>query len=163
MELRHPTPPTDSPHMSSTLLHADARKAYDDLWQRTLAKINGDLNRLIYLASTRDYNSGRYHHAGLETHFGADAVREALETAHRELFEKLTLCSLEELVIQLALYVQCSRETPEELLKTWRTLQPYRVAIPLDVEPLTVHLFLSNLKLALEVLQQRQSRLPDHR
>jgi hypothetical protein len=146
--------------MNPALLHADARRAYDDLWQRTLSKISGDLNRLIYLASTRDYNSGRYHHAGLETHFGADAVREALETAHRELFEKLTLCSLEELVIQLALYVEASRETPDELLKAWRTLQPYRVAIPLDVEPLAVHLFLSNLKLALEVLQQRQSRRP---
>jgi hypothetical protein len=147
--------------MNGTILHAEARKAYDDLWQRTLAKIQGDLNRLIYLASTRDYNSGRYHHAGMEAHFGADAVREALETAHRELFEKLTLCSLEELVIQLALYVQSSRETPDELLRTWRNLQPYRVAIPLDVEPLTVHLFLSNLKLALEVLQQRQSRRPE--
>jgi|SRR5271165_2233437 len=148
--------------MTHTVLRADAQKAYDDLWQRTLAKIPGDLNRLVYLASTRDYNSGRYHHAGLEAHFGADAVREALESAHRELFDKLTLYSLEELVIQLALYVQSSRETPEELLKAWRTLQPYRVAIPLDVEPLTVHLFLSNLKLALEVLQQRQSRQPGH-
>ena len=144
--------------MSSTLLHSDARRAYDDLWQRSLTKISGDLNRLIYLASTRDYNSGRYHHAGLEKHFGAEPVREALETAHRELFEKLTLYSLEELVGQLELYVESSRETPDELLKAWRTLQPYRVAIPLDVEPVAVQLFLSNLKLALEVLQQRQFR-----
>jgi hypothetical protein len=144
--------------MHSGLLHADARRAYDDLWQRTLTRIAGNLNRLIYVASTRDYNSGRYHHAGLETHFGAEPVKEALEAAHRELFEKLTLCSLEELVGELALYVEASKESPEELLKAWRTLQPYRVAIPLDVEPLAVQLFLSNLKLALEVLQQRQSR-----
>src|SRR6516162_11182097 len=64
------------------LANPDALKAYDDLWQRTLGKIPGDLNRMIYLASTRDYNSGRYHHAGLEATFGYDAVKQALETAH---------------------------------------------------------------------------------
>jgi hypothetical protein len=133
----------------------EARAAYDDLCQRTLAKVPGDLNRLIYLASMRDYNSGRYHHAGLAGQFGEEAAREALETAHLELFWKLTTSPLEELVRQLEAYVQASHEPPEELLRTWRTLRPYHVAIPLDVEPGASRLFVSNLKLALEVLQQR--------
>lgn len=140
----------------------DAQKAYEDLWSRTLSRISGDLNRLIYLASTRDYNSGRYHHAGLETHFGFSAVRSALESAHRQLFWKLSRARLEDLVTELELYLQASGESPDELLRTWRTLQPYRVAIPLDADPLAAHLFLSNLKLALEVLLTRRSRLPHH-
>ena len=139
------------------LANPDALKAYDDLWQRTLAKISGDLNRMIYLASTRDYNSGRYHHAGLEATFGYDAVKQALETAHQDIFWKLTRSSLEQLVRELEVYIRSSGESPEELLRTWRTLQPYRVAIPLQVDTMAAQLLLSNLKLGLEVLQKRRS------
>ncbi len=32
--------------------------AYDDFLQRSLSKLPCDLARLIYLASTRDYNTG---------------------------------------------------------------------------------------------------------
>ena len=140
------------------LANPDALKAYDDLWQRTLAKISGDLNRMIYLASTRDYNSGRYHHAGLEATFGYDAVKQALETAHQDIFWKLTRSSLEQLVGELEVYIRSSGESPEELLRTWRTLQPYRVAIPLEVDAMAAQLLLSNLKLGLEVLQKRRSQ-----
>jgi hypothetical protein len=147
---------------NARLAGPEARAAYDDLCQRTLTKVPGDLNRLIYLASMRDYNSGRYHHAGLEGQFSEEAAREALETAHRELFWKLTTCPLEELVRQLESYVQMSHEPPEELLRTWRTLRPYHVAIPLDVEPGAARLFVSNLKLALEVLQQRLAKNSSH-
>ena len=136
----------------------DALKAYDDLWQRTLGKIPGDLNRMIYLASTRDYNSGRYHHAGLEATFGYEAVKQALETAHQDIFWKLTRSSLEQLVGELEVYIRSSGESPEELLRTWRTLQPYRVAIPLQVDTMAAQLLLSNLKLGLEVLQKRRSQ-----
>jgi hypothetical protein len=147
---------------TARLANLDAQKAYDDLCQRTLAKISGNLNRMIYLASTRDYNSGRYHHAGLEGAFGYEAVRQALEAAHQEIFGKLTRSSLEELVRELELYVRSSGESPEELLRTWRTLQPYRVAIPLGVDRMAAELLLSNLKLGLEVLQKRRSQRPNH-
>jgi hypothetical protein len=146
---------------TARLANLDAQKAYDDLWQRTLAKIPGNLNRMIYLASTRDYNSGRYHHAGLEGAFGYEAVRLGLGAAHQEIFWKLTRSSLEELVGELELYVRSSGESPEELLRTWRTLQPYRVAIPLGVDRMAAQLLLSNLKLGLEVLQKRRSQQPN--
>jgi len=142
---------------TARLANPHARKAYEDLWQRTLGKISGDLNRMVYLASTRDYNSGRYHHAGLEGSFGYEAVRQALEAAHHEIFWKLTRYSLEQLVGELEVYVRSSGESPEELLRTWRTLQPYRIAIPLEVDALAAQLLLSNLKLSLEVLEKRRS------
>jgi len=145
-------------HTTARLGNPAAHRAYDDLWQRTLGKIPGDLNRLIYLASTRDYNSGRYHHAGLEASFGYDAVRQALETAHQEIFWKLTRSTLEQLVGELEVYVRSSGESPEELLRAWRTLQPYRVAIPLEADAMAAQLLLSNLKLGLEVLQKRRSK-----
>jgi hypothetical protein len=147
---------------TEVLIDHDARKAYDDLWRRTLSKISGDLNRLVYLASMRDYNSGRYHHAGLEGSFGFTAVRQALEAAHREIFWKLTQSSLEQLVNELELYIRSSGESPEDLLATWRALQPYRVALPVSIDPLAAHLLLSNLKLGLEVLHSRRSQPPQH-
>ena len=145
---------------TTVLVDQDARKAYDDLWRRTLSKIAGDLNRLVYLAAMRDYNSGRYHHAGLETSFGFKAAGQALEAAHREVFWKLAQASLEQLVEELELYVKSSGESTEELLATWRSLQPYRIAMPLSTDPLAAHLLLSNLKLGLEVLHSRRCPQP---
>jgi len=145
---------------TAVLVDHDARKAYDDLWRRSLSRISGDLNRLVCLASMRDYNSGRYHHAGLESSFGYAAAGQALEVAHRDVFWKLAQASLEQLVDELQLYVRSSGESPEELLATWRALQPYRIALPLSVDPLAAHLLLSNLKLGLEVLHSRRHPSP---
>ena len=154
--------PKNESSPTAVLIDRHARKAYDDLWRRTLSKIPGDLNRLVYLASMRDYNSGRYHHAGLEGAFGFVAVRQALEAAHREIFCRLSQASLEQLVAELELYVRCSGESCENLLATWRALQPYRVALPLNIDPLAAHLLLSNLKLGLEVLHSRRCQVPLH-
>ena len=128
-----------------------------------LVKISGDLSRMIYVASLRDYNSGRYHHAGLEAHFAADAVRRALERAHFELFWKLSRLALRDLVSEVELYMATSRESIDDFLHTWRAIEPYRVAIPVGVDALAAELMISNLKLGLEVLQTRRVRQEGHR
>lgn len=133
--------------------------AYDDLLRRTLANIPCDLARLIYLASTRDYNTGAYHHEGLSVRHRPGEARDALQAAHRDIFYKLASLSLEQLVDELELYVRVSREQPTGLLRTWQELEPYRVAVPMEVDPTMVKLFLSNIKLALEVLKHRRFQL----
>ncbi len=90
------------------------KEAYDDLLRRSLSKIRGDLARLIYLASTRDYNTGKYHHDGLAARFQA------------------------------------------EIAGVWQKLEPYRVALPVDVNVAAAQLFVSNVKLALAILCLRQ-------
>jgi len=139
------------------------QSAYDDLLRRTLGGIPCDLARLIYLASTRDYNSGTYHHEGLSVRHRPEEACDALQTAHREIFYRLASMSLENLVGELELYVRVSREHPMGFLRAWQELEPYRVAIPMEVDPTMVRLFLSNIKLALEVLKCRRlqvQRLP---
>jgi hypothetical protein len=138
------------------------RSAHDDLFRRTLSRISTDLGRLIYLASTRDYNSGTYHHEGLCSSFGAEAASDALRTAHREVFSGLASLSLEELVEELDAYVQSSHESCQELLHAWRELEPYRVAIPMDADPVLAQLFISNIRLSLEVLRIRRKRNSSH-
>ena len=130
--------------------------ADDDLQHRTLAGMQCNLARLIYLASTRDYNSGMYHHEGLSACYGAEQARGALEAAHREIFSILATLPIKKLVNELETYVRVSREAPSGFIHAWQELEPYRVAVPMEVDSTMVELFLSNIRLALEVLRFRQ-------
>ncbi len=76
--------------MTVTVKLVPEQAAYDDLLQRSLSKISCDLARLIYLASTRDYNTGTYHHDGLAARFSPDVAGKALEMAHRQIFYQLS-------------------------------------------------------------------------
>jgi hypothetical protein len=148
--------------MSATVKLVPVQAAYDDLLQRSLSRISCDLARLIYLASTRDYNTGAYHHDGLASRFRADAASKALEIAHRQVFYTLAAYSLEELVQQLETYLDCSHESPQDVLRIWQKLEPYRIAIPVEVNPTVARLFLSNVRLALAIWRQRQEQTPPH-
>ncbi len=148
--------------MAATVKLVPVQEAYEDLLQRTLVRICCDLGRLIYLASTRDYNSGAYHHEGLAARFRPEIARKALEIAHRQVFYRVSAYSLEDLVEELRLYSEASRETPQEVLRTWQKLEPYRIAVPMEVNPVVARLFLSNVRLALAILRFRQEPVPAH-
>jgi hypothetical protein len=126
--------------------------ALRDLENRTLAKLDGDFARLIYLASTRDYNSGRYEHDGLSFRFTKQVAEEALGAAHREVFVSLALCTLKDLVAELERYIRSGCAQPLELLATWNDSGAYRVLPPAQDDPLTVKLFMSNVKIALAIV-----------
>lgn len=132
--------------------------ACQDLRIRTLAKITSEFGRLVYLASTRDYNSGRYHHAGLARHFTERIASAALACCHQEVFRRLVLCSLNELVADLGTYLQSTRLPLDEVAKAWERLQSYRAAIPLESHPLTARFFGANVTAALVILRARQNR-----
>jgi hypothetical protein len=136
--------------MNAAVKLVPVQAAYDDLLQRSLSKISCDLARLIYLASTRDYNSGNYHHDGLAARFRPDVAGKALLSAY----------SLEELVEQLRIYLDNSHESAADVLRIWQKLEPYRVAIPVEVNPAVARLFLSNVRLALAIWRFRQEQAP---
>jgi hypothetical protein len=138
------------------------QEAYDDILRRSLSKLTCDLGRLIYLASTRDYNTGSYHHDGLSARFSPEAARKALEIAHRQVFYCVSAYSLEELVQEIEMYFDSSHEDPRKVLLTWQKLEPFRIAVPVEVNPVISRLFLSNIRLALAVFRFRQEpRLSD--
>jgi len=144
--------------VSATVKLVPLQDAYDDLLNRTLSRIPCELGRLIYLASTRDYNTGNYFHEGLANRFSPDVARKALEIAHRHAFYEISAFALEDLVSDLAAYLQASRENPADFLRTWQKLEPYRVAIPTDANLTVARLLTSNLRLALAILRFRQER-----
>lgn len=142
--------------MSAEVKLMPLQQAYDDLANRSLSRISCELGRLVYLASTREYNSGHYYHQGLADRFGPEAAQKALEIAHRQAFYKVSAYSLEDLTAELETYLASTKEEPLECLRAWQKLEPYRIAVPEDVNVTVARLFTSNLRLALAILRFRQ-------
>jgi len=134
----------------------DIEPAVTDLRNRTLSRLPGDFSRLVYLASSRDCNTGRYFHDGLAFHFSQNVASKAMALCHSQIFDRLVNVSLEELIEELRNYIFSTDEQPEEFLKSWKHLGSYRVTIPSECDELEAEVFLSNVKMALAILQTRQ-------
>jgi hypothetical protein len=137
------------------LKRKDVQSASRDLRLRTLSQIPHPLERLIYLASMRDYNTGLYYHDGLASRFSEEAACEALADSHREAYRQLLSCSLEEIVDQVQAYMQSTGKDPAEFLAAWKGLKPYQVAVPAETNPLAAQFLFSNLNIALVILEHR--------
>jgi hypothetical protein len=147
--------------MASKTKRADVVAASEDLRRRTLAQTSGALDRMIYLASMRDYNTGLYVHQGLAAHFSAEVACEALADCHRECFRELISLELKDLTGQLNVYMRSTGTAAEDFLRMWRELEPYRVAVPVGTDSLVAQFLFSNLKVALAILEHQNSRVPE--
>lgn len=140
-------------------------EALRDLRNRTLARLDGDFAKLVYLASTRDYNTGRYVHDGLSFRFPEPIVERAMAAAHREVFASLVLSPLRTFVAQVEQYIRSGCARPDELVTAWNSSEAYRILPPAAYHPLKVRLFISNVKIALAIVtatlaEHRQPRDP---
>lgn len=127
-------------------------RARRDLRAHTLARLSGEFARLVYLASTRSYNTGRYAHEGLALEYSESVAAQALAAEHRDVFHALAVSPLRDLVHHLVQYLHCGCAPPEEIVSTWKELQPYRILPPARTDDLIVALFLSNVKIALAMV-----------
>ena len=137
----------------------DVQQAAEDFRRRSLSNMR-PLDRLIYLASMRDYNTGLYYHDGLASRFSAEVACEALSDCHREAFRELVGCSLEELVAQMETYMASTHTSPVDFLNAWRGLEPYRVAVPVESDPLAAQFLFSSFKIALAILESHLNPRP---
>jgi hypothetical protein len=138
----------------------DVEQAAHDLRLRTLSKIERPLDRLIYLASTRDYNSGLYYHDGLAARFTQEIACQALAECHREAFRQLVGSSLKDLVSQVEGYMATTHTGSAEFIAVWKGLEPYRVAVPVEADLLSTQVLFSNLRVALAILEDHLIRRP---
>lgn len=137
----------------------DVLQAADDLRRRSLINYPRPLDRLIYLASMRDYNTGVYYHDGLASRYSPEVACEAMADCHKEAFRQLVANSLEELVDQLEAYMTSTHTSPGDFVAAWKGLEPYRVAVPVESDPLAAQFLFSTFKVALAILESRL-RLP---
>ena len=110
-------------------------EAVDDLWDRTLAHIPSSYGKLVYLASLRNPDTGRYEHFGLAPHpNNADANR-ALRRSHESIFQEWVNYSLEQKKTDLELYVTTIEQVDRtELLDAWLRLTPYKNLVPAAIQ-----------------------------
>ena len=146
--------------MATKAKRADVIAASEDLRRRTLAQTPGALDRMIYLASMRDYNTGLYVHQGLAARFSPEVACEALADCHQECFRELISLDLKDLTEQLNVYMQATGTVADDFLRTWRELEPYRVAVPVGADSLVAQFLFSNLKVALAILEYQSLRIP---
>ncbi len=71
-----------------TLLQQNSR-IIQDFTLTTLAGIPGEFSRLTYMASLRDLSTGKYEHAGLAALYPDEAIQQALNLCHEQIFERV--------------------------------------------------------------------------
>ena len=124
-----------------------------DFEERTLSELRGYFERLIYLASLRDYNTGRYHHYGLETRYPSETVDESLRQCHIKVFEELVFLPLKEQTEDLLSFFESLKEEKARLVDAWQRLRSYQVLPPENCHPLARTLFDKNIEIMLKVLR----------
>jgi hypothetical protein len=128
------------------------RSAASDLWRNTLSQIPSVFGRLVYLASLRNANSGRYEHHGLALVFGEDEANRALHRSHSHVFREWLTFNLEQQKIDVDRYLSGLHEDKRTVLKTWLELAPYRAFLPASLRSVERRLFVADLKALLELL-----------
>lgn len=135
----------------------DLEQIAAEMSQEMSAQFPNDLTRVIYLASLRDYNTGRYLHPRFSFDHEPGLASDALRECHEMAFARLLGSSVLEYVCQLKAYIRLSKATPLELIRIWKDLRVYTAAIPLHKQDLDRDTFLLSLETALLVLENDES------
>ena len=128
------------------------RKVIQDFTLNTLANISGLYARLVYVASLRDLSSGRYEHAGLAALYPEEAVQQALQVCHEQVFERTLELPLSEQQEDLRACLTAMEDGLRASVEHWRRLESYRVLLPEQSPDYLKELFCSNLRALLEIL-----------
>jgi len=129
------------------------RSAASDLWRNTLSQIPSVFGRMVYLASLRNPNSGRYEHHGLALIFGEDEANKALKKSHSQLFAEWLSFNVEQQKADLDLYISGLFEDKRVVVETWLKLAPYRNLIPTTVRGVERRLYIADLTALMELLK----------
>jgi hypothetical protein len=144
--------------MSDRSKLVDVTDAIKDLRERTLARLPCEMAKLVYLASTRDYSTGEYHHEGLIYRYSSQIARAALHSCHERIFEEMLVIPLQQFVLDVDTFFRSRDAKPLRIVEAWKEIEPYRVVIPQKAGAVSRHLFFSNVRIALAILERRQAQ-----
>ncbi len=140
--------------MPSNTAPGERRSASTDLWLRTLSQIPSVFGRLVYLASLRDPNTGRYHHQGLAALFTPDEASRALRLSHNTCIREWLRCGLEQQKADLDLYLSAQSAGPAEVAGRWLELDFWRTFLPESIRGAERALFIANVDALLTLLRK---------
>jgi hypothetical protein len=130
-----------------------------DFTSTTLAAIPNLFGRLIYIAALRDLSSGKYEHAGLAALYPLEAIQEALECCHHEIFNRILETPLAAQGEDLREALQGMPGPVAETIANWRRMESYRILPPGGAPDYLKELFFSNLGALLEILETENSKV----
>lgn len=128
-----------------------------DILRALEASLPNDVARLIFLATLRDNNSGRYYHPEVERRFSAGLADQAMLACHQQIYGRVVALSLEDLTDQVDEYLGTIRAPRQRLIESWTKLRAYRATIPMDSDPISAEIFFMKIDVAVAILE---SRLP---
>jgi hypothetical protein len=138
----------------------ERQRARKDVWSRTLSQIPTTFGKIVYLASLRNDNSGRYQHFGLAQLYSDEEADGVLRQSHEEAFSEWLNFPLEAQRRDLEEYLESVEDEKTSVLRTWLTLVPYRNLIPAAAGAAERELYISDLELILELLRNEFSSSP---
>jgi hypothetical protein len=128
-----------------------------DFTLTTLESLPGYFSRLVYISSLRDLSTGRYEHAGLSVLYPDEAIQQAVEICHEQIFERILETPLQAQEQDLKLCFASMAGGYREAIDHWRHLESFRVLLPEEAPAYLKELFCSNMRALLEVLQRECS------
>lgn len=141
---------------TSPSLEADVQRVIDNVRIHTLDDMPGQFSRLVYLASLRDHNTGRYNHYGLECRYCGDAVNEGLRRCHTQVFKEMIALPLQKQTQDLIQFFDSLKTQRPRLVEVWRRLRAYEVLPPEGCHPFARTLFCKNVEIILRILKQTE-------
>jgi hypothetical protein len=134
------------------------RRIVQDFTLTTLAGIPGLFARLIYMGSLRDLSSGRYEHAGLAALYPDEALQQALQLCHEQIFERTLETPLSSQYEDLRACLAAMEGGLSGAVTHWYRMESYRILVPEQCPDYLKELFYSNLRALLQVLQEENTR-----
>ena len=108
--------------------------------------------RLIFLSSMRDHYTGQYLHEGWASASSPEAVNTALRQMHRDVFEVVTVLPLIDLCHEIRKHFESLGESESRTARFWLETEPYHEMVPAGYLLLPRNFFISQVRLALEIL-----------
>lgn len=129
------------------------RGAPSDLWRNTLSRIPTLFGKIMYLASVRSPETGKYEHHGLALLFGEKAADQAMRRSHEECFAQWLGFTLAEQKADLDDYLAGHPADRRTVVENWLRLAPYRAIAPAACRGSEKRLFIADFEALLLVLK----------
>ena len=134
------------------------RRVIEEFVLGTLAEIPTSYGRLDTVASFREEGSGLYRCNALSSPYSGEAVHQALDFCHKQLFHRTLESSLETQAADLREFITPKGRDIKHTSANWNDLESYRFLVPCDAPKYTGNLFMSNVRFLLEVLSEELDR-----